>query len=94
MSKLVRLVKEAISRRNTKISPFAVLHDVHYDNKSTYIGFMAKLERSSIGKCTTIGSMAAVYDAQVGNFCSIARDAYVGGQAIRLIGSALQLAFI
>lgn len=82
MRRIPRLFKEMFIRRHTRVSPFAILHDVRYDNKSTYIGFMAKCERASIGKCTTVGSMAAIYDARVGNFCSIARDVYVGGQAI------------
>lgn len=82
MGKIVKLIKSFLQRRG---SPFAVLHDVTY-NTTTAIKPLAKLERSNIGKCTYIGTMAAVYDSEIGSFCSIAREAYVGGQSIRLIG--------
>ena len=85
MGKIVKLIKSFLQRRGTRISPFAVLHDVTYDT-TTAIKPLAKLERSNIGKCTYIGTMAAVYDSEIGSFCSIAREAYVGGgQSIRLI---------
>lgn len=78
MGKIVKLIKSFLQRRGTRISPFAVLHDVTYDT-TTAIKPLAKLERSNIGKCTYIGTMAAVYDSEIGSFCSIAREAYVGG---------------
>lgn len=77
MGKIVKLIKSFLQRRGTRISPFAVLHDVTYDT-TTAIKPLAKLERSNIGKCTYIGTMAAVYDSEIGSFCSIAREAYVG----------------
>lgn len=78
MGKVIGLIKSFIKRRGTKISPLAILHDVNYDTTAA-IKPLAKLERATVGKCTYIGTLAAVYDCSIGNFCSIARDAYVGG---------------
>lgn len=74
----MNFVKLFIQRCGTKVSPLAILHDVNCDN-TTAIKPLAKLERANIGKCTYIGTMAAVYDCSIGKFCSIAREAYVGG---------------
>ena len=82
MGKVANLIKSFFQHRGTKISPLAVLHDVTYDATSA-IKPLAKLERSNIGKCTYIGTMAAIYDSTIGSFCSIAREAYVGGQSIQ-----------
>lgn len=60
------------------MSAFAVLHNVQYE-ASTSIRPLAKLQDSTIGKCSSIGSMSAVYDSTIGNFCSIARECYIGG---------------
>lgn len=81
----MNFVKLFIQRCGTKVSPLAILHDVNCDN-TTAIKPLAKLERANIGKCTYIGTMAAVYDCSIGKFCSIAREAYVGGQSTQLIG--------
>lgn len=78
MGKVIGLIQSIIKRCGTKISPLAILHDVNYDATAA-IKPLAKLERSTIGKCTYVGTMAAVYDCSIGSFCSIARDAYVGG---------------
>ena len=78
MGKVIGFIKDAIKRRGTKISPFAILHDVKYE-PSTGIKALARLERASVGKCTYIGSMASAYDCKIGSFCSIARDVYIGG---------------
>ena len=37
------------------------------------------MERASIGKCSSIGTLSAAYDCEIGNFCSIARECYIGG---------------
>lgn len=78
MGRVLSFLSETWKRRNTKISPLAVLHDVQYD-KTTAIKALVKSERSTIGKCTYIGTLSAVYDSEVGKFCSIARECYVGG---------------
>lgn len=85
MGKLLSILKLLIQRHGTKVSPLAILHDVNCDN-TTAIKPLAKLERVNVGKCTYIGTMAAVYDCEIGKFCSIAREAYVGGQSIQLNG--------
>lgn len=76
--KIVALVKSIISRRNTNISPFAILYEVQYDS-TTSIKALAKLERAKVGKCTYIGTLTAAYDCSIGKFCSIARECYIGG---------------
>lgn len=80
MGKVLNFVKSLIQRHGTKVSPLAILYDVNCDT-TTAIKPLAKLERSNIGKCTYIGTMAAVYDSEIGSFCSIAREVYVGGKA-------------
>ena len=60
----MNLIKSFFQRRRTKISLLAVLHSVTYTN-TTAIKLLAKLERSNIGKCTYIGTMAAVYDSEI-----------------------------
>ena len=80
MGKLLDFLKLLIRRHGTKVSPLAILHDVNCDN-TVAIKPLAKLERANIGKCTYIGAMAAVYDCEIGKFCSIEREAYIGGKA-------------
>lgn len=65
-------------RSGAKISPFALLKDVDYD-KYVAIRPLVKIERSKIGKCSSIGTLSAIYDCTIGNFCSIARECYIGG---------------
>lgn len=79
MGKIFSILKNTISRRGTRISPLAILHDVQFNPSNTSIKALAKLERASIGKCTYIGTMSAAYDCNIGKFCSIARDVYIGG---------------
>ena len=69
--------REVWHRRKTKISPLAILHGVTYD-ATTAIKPLVKLEKSTIGKCTYIGTLTAAYDCEIGNFCSIARECYIG----------------
>lgn len=78
MNRIINGIKHFCKCLGTQVSPLAILHEVTC-TKTTAIKPLAKLERSSIGKCTYIGTMAAVYDCEIGNFCSIAREAYVGG---------------
>ena len=37
------------------------------------------MERASISKCSSIGTLSAAYDCEIGKFCSIAREYYIGG---------------
>lgn len=77
---IFRFIKNYFKRKGTKISPLAILTDVTFiDEKSIFVGKFAKSERSKIGRCTTIGTFTAVYDCEIGAFCSIARDCYIGG---------------
>lgn len=78
MSMILKFIVNFFERRGTKISSLAILHDVTHD-VTTAIKPLAKIERSNIGKCTYIGTMAAVYDSTIGSFCSIAREVYIGG---------------
>lgn len=78
MKHMIRFVRGVYQRKNTNISPFAILRDVIYDPTSA-IKALAKLERSIIGKCTYVGTLSAVYDCEIGKFCSIARECYIGG---------------
>lgn len=78
MGRKLNIIKSIISRRGTKVSPFAILHDVQYD-QTTAIRSLVKMERSSIGKCSSIGTLSAAYDCEIGSFCSIARECYIGG---------------
>lgn len=78
MGKIIRIVKDAVRRRGTSISPFAVLSNTEYQNTSAIRAFV-KMERSKIGKCSSIGTLSAAYDAEIGKFCSIARECYIGG---------------
>ena len=78
IKKAIKFLKITLKRRGTPISPFAQICSCTVGN-DTYVGFLAKMERSQIGRCTTIGTLAAIYDCKVGNFCSIARESYVGG---------------
>lgn len=77
MKKILKQCKEIWSRCGTRVSPFAVLHDVHYDRTSC-IRPLVKMERASIGKCSLINTLAAAYDCEIGKFCSIARECYIG----------------
>ena len=78
VKRIFYILKTLFKRRGTRINSFAQIRECTIDS-NTFVGFLAKMERSHIGKCTTIGSLAAVYDAKIGNFCSIARDCYIGG---------------
>lgn len=78
MTKIFNLLKNIIDRKNTKISPLAILQDVKFDS-TTSIKALAKLERTEVGKCTYIGTLTAAYDCSIGKFCSIARECYLGG---------------
>lgn len=78
MGRVLEWGKQAIQRRGSLISPFAVLRDVDYD-KTTSIRPLVKMERSKIGKCSSMGTLSAAYDSEIGKFCSIARECYIGG---------------
>ena len=78
MGKILTFMTQFMKRRKTNISPFAILHDVIFDNTSA-IKALAKLERATVGKCTYIGTLTAAYDCEIGSFCSIARECYIGG---------------
>ena len=78
MGTLFDQFKEISRRKGTRVSKLAILHDVKYD-KTCAIRGLVKMERSSIGKCSSIGTLSAAYDCEIGKFCSIARECYIGG---------------
>ena len=78
MGRIVNQIKDISNRRGTRVSKFAILHDVSFD-KTAYIGSFVKMERANVGKCTSIGTLSAAYDCKIGKFCSIARECYIGG---------------
>ncbi len=78
MGKKIRFIKSFFDRMGTSISPFAILHNVEYDD-TTAIRPLVKMERAVIGKCSSIGTLSAAYDCEIGKFCSIARECYIGG---------------
>lgn len=78
MGAVITQLKEMHKRRGTKVSKLAILHGVEYDPTSA-IRNLVKMERSSIGKCSSIGTLSAAYDCVIGKFCSIARECYIGG---------------
>lgn len=76
--KFINIIKNMWTRRETEISPFAILRDT---NVSDHVGLrpLVKMERSKIGKCSYMGTLSAAYDTKIGKFCSIARECYIGG---------------
>lgn len=78
MGAIIDQIKDIPKRRGTPISKLAVLHDVKY-HKTSSIRSLVKMERASIGKCSSIGTLSAAYDCEIGKFCSIARECYIGG---------------
>lgn len=77
MKRIFKLIKNAIKRRGTRVIVLALLNDVKYE-KSSHIGPLVKMERASIGKCSLINTLSAAYDCEIGNYCSIARECYIG----------------
>lgn len=78
MNRFIQQIKTVWQRRGTKVSPLAILHEVQYDTTSS-IRSLVKMERACIGKCSSIGTLSAAYDCEIGKFCSIARECYIGG---------------
>lgn len=78
MNKVLKQIQSIWKRRGTKVSPLAILHNVKYD-KTSSIRSLVKMERAAIGKCSSIGTLSAAYDCEIGKFCSIARECYIGG---------------
>lgn len=56
MKKIFRQIKAICKRCGTKVSPLAILHNVKYDKTSAIRNFV-KMERASIGKCSSIGTL-------------------------------------
>lgn len=78
MGRLKSIVGQMLKRRGTKISYLAIMKETEYDSTAS-IRALVKTERSKIGKCSSVGTLSAVYDSEIGNFCSIARECYIGG---------------
>ena len=72
MGKFTNQIASVWGRRGTKVSPLAILHDVQFD-KTSSIRSLVKMERASIGKCSSIGTLSAAYDCEIGKFCSSKR---------------------
>lgn len=75
---VINVVTSALKRIGTPQSSLAVIRSTGYD-KTTGIRPLVKMERSNIGKCTSVGTLCAIYDTNIGKFCSIARECYIGG---------------
>lgn len=75
---LLRFLKNFIKYKKTKISPFSFINDTYLDI-NVGIRPLVKMERSKIGKCSSMGTLSAAYDTSIGKFCSIARECYIGG---------------
>lgn len=75
---IFKCITAAIKRIGTPVSALAILRDTEYE-KTSAIRALVKMERSKIGKCSTIGTLSAAYDTEIGKFCSIARECYLGG---------------
>lgn len=71
-------IKKYFKHKGTSVSPFSILRNVQMDK---YVGIrpLVKMERCEIGKCSCMGTLSAEYDTQIGKFCSIARECYIGG---------------
>lgn len=78
MGNVSKFIKNAVKYRGTSISPFAILTETEV-GINTAIRPLVKTERSKIGKCSSVGTLSAIYDCEIGNFCSIARECYIGG---------------
>ena len=76
--KIFSFIKNMIKRKGTHISSFSVLTDTEV-HEATAIRPLVKMERSKIGKCSSIGTLSAAYDCEIGKFCNIARECYIGG---------------
>lgn len=75
---LINAIIGILKRIGTPQSGLAIICSTEYD-MTTGIRPLVKIERSNIGKCTSIGTLCAIYDADIGKFCSIARECYIGG---------------
>lgn len=73
-----KLINSMFYKRGTHISRLAVIRDVNCE-ENVSIRPLCKIERVTIGKCSSLGSLAAVYDYRIGRFCSIGRETYIGG---------------
>ena len=64
--------------RDAKVSPLSTLRDVELED-NVGIRPLVKMERCTVGRCSSMGTLSAAYDAKIGRFCSIARECYIGG---------------
>lgn len=60
------------------ISPFAILQEADVD-KSAAICSGVRFYRGKLGRYSYIGNNSFVIDTNIGNFCSISTDCYIGG---------------
>lgn len=75
---LLSLLKNYFARKGTRINQLAIIKWTKLE-ENVGIRAFCKVERCTIGKCTYLGSLVAAYDAEIGRFCSIARECYIGG---------------
>lgn len=75
---MIKYIKNVIKYKGTKISPLSTLTDVSV-GENVGIRPLVKMERTTIGKCSCMGTLSAAYDTSIGKFCSIARECYIGG---------------
>lgn len=75
---VINRIKYFLKYRGTMVSPFSFLSSVQL-GENVGIRPLVKMERCSIGKCSSMGTLSAAYDSEIGNFCSIGRECYIGG---------------
>lgn len=75
---IINHIKHFLKYKGTTISPLSTLTCVEI-GENVGIRPLVKMERCSIGKCSSLGSLSAAYDTKIGKFCSIARECYIGG---------------
>lgn len=75
---IINRIRLFFKYRGTSISPLATLTNVEI-GENVGIRPLVKMERCTIGKCSSMGTLSAAYDAKIGKFCSIARECYIGG---------------
>ena len=75
---VIKFIRNYFRYRKTKINPFSILRSTEISD-NVGIRPLVKMERCKIGKCSSMGTLSAAYDTEIGKFCSIARECYIGG---------------
>ena len=71
-------VKNKFKYKHSDVSMLASVFDTKID-ENVLIKPFVHLERSFIGSFSSLGTFSSAFDCNIGKFCSIARDVYIGG---------------